>query len=129
KTECGPGMKLDVHICQFSIANMKSVVGPFHCPLAAQQIADQTIKRDLGFGLNSDVPFIPRPRILFPPISGRAPGAGGPDNFSGNFFSLGTLHARRLPLAQSDLRESRGTKNSQRGDCTFLPISFLGSVV
>src|SRR6185437_4441140 len=65
---------------------------------------------------HGDVPFIAHPRILLPPVARRAPGAGGPEYFSGNPPTFTRHDMRGLAFAVAHSHGNRRTQNSQRGD-------------
>src|SRR5712692_5974314 len=104
-----------------------SVVSSLHIPSPAEQIADQAIQCNATFPLQSDVPLIARPSLLVPPIAGRAPWAGCPDDLSLYWFALGASDARRLAIPQRHCGVHRRTENAQRGDGAIVPVS--GSLV
>src|ERR1700733_8687228 len=67
--------------------NCFSVIRSFHEPSAAEQIVYETIERD-GFSVaQGEVPFVAGPGFAFPPVAGKAPGAGLPEDIPLHVFS------------------------------------------
>src|SRR5580698_558083 len=96
--------------------SIRSVVSAFQQPASAQQITDQAIQSDTGLFPHRDVPFVARPPFLFPPVTGRTPGASRPEDFAASFFSSKTGNKSWLAFAQSDRDYGRRAEYAQGSD-------------
>src|SRR5579872_616560 len=91
------------------------VITPFQNRLSLKPITDQAIQSDASFFLHCDVPLVARPAFLLPPVSGRAPGSGGPENFPLHFFARGAGDVCRPTVLNSYRDVDRRTEDAQRG--------------
>src|SRR5579862_8437642 len=92
-----------------------SVIRSFHEPAAAQQVVYEAVEGD-GFSVSQgEIPFVARPGFAFPPIAGKAPGAGLPEHFALYFF-FSTNQMHWLAIFQSHVGAQRRTKAAQGGD-------------
>src|SRR5215470_830098 len=84
----------DIKKSQFRSSNpifrIDLIVSSFHQPLPAKQVSHQTIKDDAVRCLQRNIPLVARPCVRLPPVAGRAPWSGLPDNVSRNFFLFET---------------------------------------
>src|SRR5262245_46148528 len=93
-----------------------SVITPFQKPPASKHVVDQAIEHDATPFFYGDVPFIAHPGVLFPPIAGGAPGAGGPHDIARDLISFVRRNVRGLAVLVIHADENRGTKNPESGD-------------
>src|SRR5580692_6665384 len=90
------------------------VIRSFQKPFSIKTIANQAIQSDDSFSLHRNVPFITRPALLLPPVSGRAPWSSGPENFSLHCFIFGVVDVRRPAVLHGDCDVDRRTEDTQR---------------
>src|SRR5207237_6848488 len=109
KTESGAAMEFDIHGSRLLL-----IVISFQKPSSAEPVMNQAIQRNMRFSLHSDIPLVPRPSFLFPPIPGGAPRPGRPQNVALNLFAAN--YVGRLAMPQSDSGSQRWTENAQSRD-------------
>ena len=70
-----------------------SVVCSFEEPHASEQVVHKTVERDSIAVAQGKIPFVTGPGFAFPPVAGKAPGAGFPEHFTLHvIFSANQAH-------------------------------------
>src|SRR5439155_18718266 len=85
-----------------------SIVATLHIPAAARVIAAEAIQRAI---LECDIPFIARPGIGSPPITGSAPGSGHMTDFAADALGQDEDRLTIVDLHASMMRRAEYTKD------------------
>ena len=92
------------------------VIASFQHPSPGEHVVNQSIEHDSGFVLYGNVPFVADPGVLLPPVTGAAPGPGGPEHIGGDVISRFRKNVSGFAVLLFHSNQNRRSKNSQCGD-------------
>ena len=75
--------------------------------------------------MEGDVPFVARPSFLFPPIAGRTPWTGSPDDFSTQILSFLAKEANGHTFPHGDFCAHARTEQSKCSDGCFVMSGYV----